>query len=115
MTAVTTRTRCGCCHRFSFVGCHLLLYSCQLLLRPQLACVAALLLATVACLAVHPCVALPADHLVAVVFARKNHQRRLYHAATQAKNQVEGGLLLDVVVRQRAAVLQLLASKDEAL
>ena len=37
------------------------------------------------------------------------------HAAPQSQHQVEGGLLLDVVVGQRAAVLQLLASEDEAL
>jgi hypothetical protein len=30
-------------------------------------------------------------------------------------HEVQGGLLLDVVVRQRAAVLQLLAREDEAL
>ena len=37
------------------------------------------------------------------------------HASTQAQHQVQGGLLLDVVVSQGAAVLQLLASKDQAL
>ena len=37
------------------------------------------------------------------------------HASAQAQHQVQGGLLLDVVVRQGAAVLQLLASKDQAL
>ncbi len=37
------------------------------------------------------------------------------HATAQAQHQVQGGLLLDVIVRQRAAVLQLLASKDQAL
>ena len=35
--------------------------------------------------------------------------------ATQAQHQVQGGLLLDVVVRQGAPVLQLLTSEDEAL
>ncbi len=34
---------------------------------------------------------------------------------TQAKHEVQGGLLLDVVVRERAAVFQLLAREDEAL
>ena len=33
----------------------------------------------------------------------------------QAENKVKGALLLDVVVGERAAVLQLLASEDEAL
>jgi len=37
------------------------------------------------------------------------------HAAAQAQHQVQRRLLLDVVVRQRAAVLQLLAGEDEAL
>ena len=35
--------------------------------------------------------------------------------APQTQHQVQGGLLLDVVVRERAAVLELLAREDEAL
>merc|ERR1711907_172418 len=37
------------------------------------------------------------------------------HTTTETEHQVERGLLLDVVVRQGAAVLELLAGKDEAL
>merc|ERR1711870_222634 len=37
------------------------------------------------------------------------------HASAEAEDEVERGLLLNVVVRQSPAVLQLLASKDEAL
>ena len=37
------------------------------------------------------------------------------HATAQAEHQLQRGLLLDVVVRQRAAVFQLLAGEDEAL
>merc|ERR1712185_91677 len=37
------------------------------------------------------------------------------HAAAQAEHEVERRLLLDVVVRERAAVLELLAREDEAL
>ena len=37
------------------------------------------------------------------------------HATTQTQDQVESGLLLDVVVSQGAAILQLLAGKDQAL
>ena len=37
------------------------------------------------------------------------------HAATETENKVEGGLLLDVVIPQRPAVLQLLAGKNETL
>jgi hypothetical protein len=46
---------------------------------------------------------------------RHDAQRRLNHAAAQAQHQVQRGLLLDVVVRQRAPVLQLLAREDQAL
>ena len=37
------------------------------------------------------------------------------HAAAQAQHQVQRRLLLDVVVRERAAVLELLSGKDQAL
>jgi hypothetical protein len=37
------------------------------------------------------------------------------HATAEAQHQVERGLLLDVVVRQRAAILELLAREDETL
>ena len=37
------------------------------------------------------------------------------HAATQAQHQVQRRLLLDVVVRERAAILELLAREDQAL
>merc|ERR1712210_129700 len=37
------------------------------------------------------------------------------HTASQTQDQVEGGLLLDVVVRQGPAILQLLAGEDEPL
>ena len=36
-------------------------------------------------------------------------------ATTETEHQVKGGLLLDVVVRQGAAILKLLTSKDQAL
>ena len=37
------------------------------------------------------------------------------HAATQTKDQVESGFLLNVVIREGTAVLELLPSKDQAL
>ena len=37
------------------------------------------------------------------------------HSTTQAKNKVESGLLLDVVIRKGAAIFKLLSSKDKAL
>ncbi len=37
------------------------------------------------------------------------------HASAKAEHQVQGRLLLDVVVGESAAILELLASKDQAL
>ena len=37
------------------------------------------------------------------------------HATPQSQHQVKGGFLLDVVIRKGTAVLQLLASEDQAL
>lgn len=37
------------------------------------------------------------------------------HPATKTKDQVKGRLFLDVIIRESAAVFQLLASEDEAL
>ena len=54
---------------------------------------------------VEPGVALPADHLVAVVLLGEDPEAGLNDAATQPQHQVEGGLLLDVVVRQSPAEL----------
>ena len=39
----------------------------------------------------------------------------LLASATQTEHEVKGGLLLDVVVRKGAAVLELLAGEDQAL
>jgi hypothetical protein len=39
----------------------------------------------------------------------------LLDTSTETENQVQGGLLLDVVVRKRTSILELLSSKDQAL
>ena len=49
---------------------------------------------------VEPGVALPADHLVAVVPLGQDTQGGLDDSSSQSEHQVEGGLLLDVVIRQ---------------
>ena len=36
-------------------------------------------------------------------------------SSSESKNQVEGGLLLDVVIRESSAVLELLSGEDESL
>merc|ERR1719310_506474 len=89
--------------------------SLDLLLRAELVRVAALLLAAVHGLRRQARVALPADHLVAVVLAREHDERRLHDSAAETKHQVKGRLLLDVVVGERPAVLELLAGEDQAL
>ena len=61
-----------------------------------------------------PGVADAADHLVAVVLLGQDPQAGLDHAAPESEHQVEGRLLLDVVVGQSPAVLQLLASEDQS-
>jgi hypothetical protein len=61
------------------------------------------------------CVALAADHLVAVVLGGKGLERGLNDATTETEDQVESRLLLDVVVGESAAILELLAGEDEAL
>jgi hypothetical protein len=42
-------------------------------------------------------------------------ERTDLHATTEAQDQVESGLLLDVVVGEGTAILKLLASKNQAL
>jgi len=77
--------------------------------------VSALLLAAVLGTRVEASIALAAHELVAVVLPGKHHERWLNDATSQTKHQVEGRLLLDVVVGKSTAVLKLLAGEDEAL
>jgi len=58
---------------------------------------------------------LAADHLVLVVLARKLDEGGLDDATAEAEHEVKGGLLLDVVVREGAAILELLAREDKTL
>ena len=59
--------------------------------------------------------ALAADHLVLVVLAGKHEEGGLDDTTTETEHEVKGGLLLDVVVREGAAILELLAREDQAL
>jgi hypothetical protein len=61
------------------------------------------------------CVALAADHLIAVVLGGERLERRLDDSTTETEDQVQSRLLLDVVVGQSAAILELLAGEDQAL
>ena len=60
-------------------------------------------------------IASTADHLVAVGLTGQSGEGRLDNTTTKTENQVEGGLLLDVVVRKGATVLELLSSEDKTL
>ena len=65
-------------------------------------------------------VALAADLLLAVEGSGQGGERRLdldatETSTTEAKHQVEGGLFLNVVIGEGAAVFELLAGKDESL
>jgi hypothetical protein len=60
-------------------------------------------------------VAAAADLLLPVELLGEGNQGWLHDATTEAEHKVQGGLLLDVVVSQGAALLQLLAGEDQAL
>ena len=62
-----------------------------------------------------PGVTFAANHFLAVVLLSQHAKRGLDDAASQAEDQVERRLLLDVVVGQCAAVFQLLAGEDQTL
>ena len=87
----------------------------QLLLGAKLRRVAALLLAAVLRARRQACIAFAADHTVTVRLLREGSEGRVNGPSTQAEHQVQSCLLLDVVVGERAAVLELLAGEDEAL
>ena len=57
---------------------------------------------------VEPGVAAPADLLVAVVLLSQDTQGRLDDSSSQSEDQVEGGLLLNVVVRQSPVTQKLI-------
>ena len=89
--------------------------------RTNLVGVAALLLAAVGGAEGQAGVALAADHLLLPVLEGELQQAGLRDdvaapgAAAEAEHQVQRRLLLDVVVGERAAVLQLLPGEDEPL
>merc|ERR1719330_214081 len=89
--------------------------SLELLLRAEHVRVAALLLAAIHRPSVEAGVALAANHLVAIVLARQDGERWLNDASTKPKHKVQRRLLLDVIIAQRAAILELLPCEDQAL
>merc|ERR1712113_1053790 len=55
------------------------------------------------------------DHLVAIVLLGQQSQRWFNHTSSQSEHKMEGGLLLNVVVGQRASVFQLFTGEDKTL
>lgn len=60
-------------------------------------------------------VALSADLLLTVVLRSKGLERGLDDTTSETEDKMEGGLLLDVVVRKGPAVLELLSGEDQSL
>jgi hypothetical protein len=87
----------------------------QLLLGAELVGVSALALSAVGRTGRETSVALAADHLVAVELGGESLERGLNETAAETEDQVESRLLLNIVVRESAAILELLASEDQAL
>ena len=54
-------------------------------------------------------------NIIASSFIISTATNFIYTTTTEAQHQVEGRLLLDVVVGEGAAILELLARKDQAL
>ena len=94
--------------------------SLHLLLGADVTVVATLALSAVSCLGWESGIALAADHLVALVGTGKSGKRWLNldaadTTATKSEDQVKGGLLLNVVVRESAAIFELLSGEDQTL
>ena len=92
----------------------------ELLLGSNVGAVAALSLSAVLSLGGKGGVALSADHFFALVLSGESSERGLNGdgssaTTSESEDQVEGGLLLDVVVGESSAVFELLSSEDESL
>ncbi|GAO45925.1 hypothetical protein G7K_0171-t1 [Saitoella complicata NRRL Y-17804] len=87
----------------------------KLLLGAELGGVTTSLLAAVGGTGRETGVALAADHLVAVVLGSQSLKRGLNDTTTETEDKVKGRLLLDVVVGESAAILELLSGEDETL
>ena len=92
----------------------------ELLLGSNVGGVAALSLSAVLSLGWEGGVALSADHFFALVLSGESSERGLNGNGTSAttsesEDQVEGGLLLNVVVRESSAVFELFSSEDQSL
>lgn len=60
-------------------------------------------------------ITLATDHLVAVVFRGKDLERGFDNTTTETEDEVQSRFLLDVVVGQSTAILELFTGKDQTL
>ena len=87
----------------------------ELLLGAKLAGVATLLLSAVGGTGGEAGVALAADGLLAVVLLGEEGKGGVVDTATKTEDKVEGRLLLDIVIGEGSAILELLTGEDETL
>jgi hypothetical protein len=99
----------------SRMGCHENFFLFQLLLDAKIVGMSALLLAAVSGTWWESRIALAANLFVAVVLLSQHAQRGLDDATAQTKHQMKSALLLNVVIRQSASILQLFACEDKTL
>merc|ERR1712002_387440 len=62
-----------------------------------------------------PGVAFAANHLLAVVLLGQHAEGRLDDATSETQNEMEGRLLLNIIVGESTAILELLASENQTL
>ena len=98
----------------------LVISALELLLWSEIAVVTALSLSAVGGLWWKTSVAFSANHFVALVFSGESSEGgldldRSLTTTSESEHQVEGGLLLDVVIRQGSSVFQLLTGEDQSL
>ena len=65
-------------------------------------------------------ITLSANHLFALEASGKSGEIRLdlhgsHTSSSESQNQMEGGLLLDIVIREGSSIFELLSSEDESL
>ena len=87
----------------------------QLLLGAKLTGVSTLLLAAVGGTRGKTGITLAADGLFAIVLLGQQGEGWVVDAASQSQDQMQSGFLLNVVITERAAVLELFAGKNQAL
>ena len=92
----------------------------DLLLWSDVAVVATLSLSAIGCFDWKLHVTLSANHFLSLVLSGKSSESWLnlnltHTTSSESQDQVESGLLLDVVVREGSAIFELLSSEDQSL